>query len=84
MVLVVLAAALLSACSTVYVHVDEPARIYPYKGSQTAVQGVARAWQAPTIPGEAPARAFLDLPLCLAADTVLLPVDWLVWWSNRP
>ena len=82
--ILVVAAMLLSACSTVYVHVDEPARIYPYKGSQTAVQGVVRSWHEPAIPGEAPVRALLDVPLCVATDTLLLPMDWLIWWSNSP
>lgn len=73
----------LSACSTVYVHANAPAQIYPYKGSQLALHEVGRAWQDPIIPGEAPARVLFDVPLCVVTDTVLLPVDWLVWLSNR-
>ena len=74
----------LSACSTVYVHAQAPEQLYPYKGSQTAFREVGRAWQDPIIPGEAPVRALIDLPLCVATDTLLLPVDWLIWLSNRP
>lgn len=74
----------LSACSTVYVHANAPEQIYPYKGSQLAPHEVGRAWQDPIIPAEAPVRAMLDVPLCVVTDTVLLPVDWLVWLSNRP
>ncbi|HEX4909619.1 MAG TPA: YceK/YidQ family lipoprotein [Permianibacter sp.] len=74
----------LSGCSTVYVHAQAPEQLYPYKGSQTAFREVGRAWQDPIIPGEAPVRALIDLPLCVATDTLLLPVDWLIWLSNQP
>ena len=73
----------LSACSTVYVHAQAPEQIYPYKGSQTAFREVGRAWQDPVVPGEAPVRAAVDVPLCLAVDTLLLPIDGLIWLSNR-
>ncbi|MFZ5843776.1 MAG: hypothetical protein ACOY3E_12860 [Pseudomonadota bacterium] len=81
--LAVLGGVSVAGCSTVVTHVTEPAHIHPYKGTAAAMAGVARAWQDPIIPGEAPVRAALDVPLCLAADTVLLPVDWLIWLSNR-
>lgn len=72
----------LSACSTVAVHVDAPQQLYPYKGTRTAGLGGVRAWQEPIIPGEAPVRAVLDVPLCLVADTVLLPIDLMVWLTQ--
>lgn len=74
---------LLAGCSTVLVHLDEPAQLHPYKGSRTAIAEVARAWRDPLIPGEATVRAFVDVPLCIVADTVLLPVDWLVMSSQH-
>lgn len=81
--LLAIAAALwLSGCSTVYVHLREPSAVSPYHGTRYAISEVGRAWREPIIPGEAPVRATLDVPLCLIADTVLLPVDWLIQFGN--
>ncbi len=71
----------LTACSTAVVHVDQPHYLYPYKGTQRAVSEVGRSWSAPVIPGEVVVRAW-DIPMCLVADTVLLPIDFAVYISH--
>ncbi len=72
---------LLTACSTAVVHVDQPNYLYPYKGTQLAVSEVGRSWTTPLIPGEVFVRAW-DIPMCLVADTVLLPIDFAVYISH--
>ncbi|NQD36855.1 YceK/YidQ family lipoprotein [Permianibacter sp. IMCC34836] len=68
----------LSGCSTAYVHVAQPAELHPYKGSQQAITEIGRSWGRPVVPGEVLVRSAVDLPLCLVADTVLLPIDFLI------
>jgi uncharacterized protein YceK len=77
-----LTALLLGACSTVSTHVAQPDQTYPYIGLREASAEVARAWREPVIPGEVIPRVMLDWPLSLVGDTVLLPWDAVVAWSN--
>lgn len=66
---------MLSACSTIVVHSDDTITPAPYIGTKRAIKQTARHWQKYDYYGQVFVYA-LDVPLCLIADTVLLPYDW--------
>lgn len=82
LIISLIVAASLTACSSVSSRVDQPSQLYPYMGVVKANEQIARSWRDPIVPGGVIARAMMDWPLTLVADTVLLPVDTLVAVSN--
>ena len=63
---------LLSGCSTIKMHSDDTITPGPYVGSKQALVEVQRHWQNYDYYGQVFLYA-MDVPLCLIADTVVLP-----------
>lgn len=63
-----------AGCSTVETHTVQPALAGPYSGTKLAYQKAARSTRDFTLAGETWLYAF-DVPLCIAADTLVLPYD---------
>ncbi len=66
---------LLSACSTVALHWDGQSDLPLYAGTQKAIAMTKKSWRDHAFFGE-PMFYALDVPLCLVADTLLLPYDY--------
>lgn len=64
----------LFSCSTIQVHSDEAVTPAPYTGTQHAMQATKRYWHQYDYYGQVIIAA-LDVPLCLIADTLVLPYD---------
>ena len=63
-----------SGCSTYIVHNDDNIIPGPYIGTKRAVKETARHWVHYDYYGQVLVYA-MDVPLCLIADTVVLPFD---------
>ena len=64
----------LAGCSTVQTHTLQPELAAPFSGTKLAYQKTARSTREFNLAGETWIYAF-DVPLCLAADTLVLPYD---------
>jgi uncharacterized protein YceK len=69
-----LALAMMSACSTVETHTVSGKMAAPYSGTSLAWRKTAQSTSDFTLAGETWIYAF-DIPLCIAADTLMLPYD---------
>ena len=70
----VLVFTLLSGCSSVRVHSDPDVTPGPYLGTKQALMNTKRYWYDYDFYGQVTLAA-LDVPLCMVADTLLLPYD---------
>ena len=70
--LLLLGALLVSGCSTIKLHSDDNIAPGPYVGSKHAVKQTQRHWHHYDYYGQVFLYA-LDVPLCLIADTIVLP-----------
>ena len=66
-----------SGCSTVKVHVYDHDILHPYLGTKTAVRGFFNSFTDYDYYGQ-PFLMAADVPLCLVADTLLFPYDFIV------
>ena len=64
----------LTACSTIQIHSDNSIIPSPYLGTKYAAIKTLRYWKNYDFYGQVVLVA-LDVPLCLVADTLLLPYD---------
>jgi uncharacterized protein YceK len=62
----------LAGCSTVETHTLQPELAGPYSGTQLAWRKTAQSTRSFSAAGESWLYAF-DVPLCVAADTLILP-----------
>ena len=69
-----LSCCLLAGCSTYIVHTDDSIIPGPYIGTKRAVKETGRHWTHYTYYVQVLVYA-MDVPLCLVADTVVLPYD---------
>lgn len=65
---------ILPSCATIEIHSDPRSEIVPYAGTGHAVHRVSQWWNNYSYDGQV-AFAISDVPLCLIADTFLLPYD---------
>jgi len=72
MLLLLLSCSLFSGCSTIKMHSDDHITPGPYVGTKQAVVNTQRHWQHYDYYGQVFVYA-MDVPLCLMADTILLP-----------
>lgn len=61
-----------AGCSTVETHTLQPSLAGPYSGTQLAWRKTAQSTRSFSSAGESWLYAF-DIPLCVAADTLILP-----------
>lgn len=73
-IIIVLVCVLICGCSTVKVHSDETIIPRPYIGTKHAVKQTERHWKKYDYYGQVILYA-MDVPLCIIADTILLPYD---------
>ena len=73
---VVLCSFTLAGCATIETHTDRTREIGPYAGTGHAVHRVKQWWNDYSYDGQV-VFAMMDVPLCLIADTLLLPYDLL-------
>ena len=73
-ILVILLSGILAGCSTYIVHNDDSIIPGPYIGTKRAVIETGRHWKHYDYYGQVLVYA-MDVPLCLIADTVVLPYD---------
>lgn len=73
---------ILPGCATIEIHSDPTAELAPYAGTGHAVHRVTQWWNNYSYEGQV-AFAISDVPLCLIADTFLLPYD-LFQAAKRP
>jgi uncharacterized protein YceK len=71
-----------TGCSTIKVHARNHDILHPYLGTEQAVQGFYDSFSDYAIYNQATLMA-IDIPLCLAADTIALPYDLVVWLNRR-
>lgn len=64
----------LAGCATIETHSDPTREIGPYAGTGHAVHRVKQWWNNYSYDGQV-VFAMMDVPLCLMADTLLLPYD---------
>ncbi|MEW8239773.1 MAG: YceK/YidQ family lipoprotein [Candidatus Thiodiazotropha taylori] len=67
----------LTACSTVKVHLQDHHILHPYLGTKTAIHNFIRSFSDFYLYGEQFVRG-MDVPFCFVADTLLLPYDLMV------
>ncbi|MCG7966853.1 MAG: YceK/YidQ family lipoprotein [Candidatus Thiodiazotropha taylori] len=67
----------LTACSTVKVHLQDHDILQPYLGTKRAVHNFIRRFSDFYLYGEQFVRG-MDVPFCFVADTLLLPYDLMV------
>ena len=65
---------LLSGCSTIQIHSDQAVTPAPYVGTKQALNKTKRYWHKYDLYGQVVVAA-LDVPLCMVADTLMLPYD---------
>jgi uncharacterized protein YceK len=65
---------LLSGCSTIQIHSDQAVTPAPYVGTKQALNKTKRYWYDYDLYGQVVVAA-LDVPLCMVADTLVLPYD---------
>ncbi len=65
---------LLSGCSTIQIHSDQAVTPAPYVGTKQALNKTKRYWYEYDLYGQVTVAA-LDVPLCIVADTLMLPYD---------
>ena len=70
----VLVFTLLNGCSSVRVHSDPDVTPAPYVGTKQALRNTKQYWYDYDFYGQV-ALVALDIPLCVVADTLLLPYD---------
>jgi uncharacterized protein YceK len=78
---IVLGGMWLSGCSTIKLHTDDSVTPGPYVGTKHAIKNTQRHWQHYAFYGEVFIYA-TDVPLCLIADTVVLP--YAIYNTYRP
>lgn len=71
---ILLSGSIVSGCSTYIVHTDASIIPGPYIGTKRAVRQTVRHWDHYDYYGQVFLYA-MDIPLCLVADTVVLPYD---------
>ncbi len=71
----------LVACSTLQVHATKGQPLSPYAGTKSAMTKFYESFYDYQYYGQVYVK-FIDIPLCLAADTVLLPYDLFVLSKN--
>jgi len=71
---ILLSGSVFTGCSTYIVHNDDSIVPGPYIGTKRAVNQTARHWRHYDYYGQVLVYA-MDVPLCLIADTVVLPYD---------
>lgn len=74
--LAVIGPALLAGCATIETHTDQSRETGPYVGTGHAIHRVKQWWNDYSYDGQV-VFAMMDVPLCLIADTLLLPYDLL-------
>ena len=74
---------LLSACSTVETHTVQPSLAAPFSGTKLAYQKTVKSSRNFTLAGETWFYAF-DVPLSLAADTLIFPYDIYLSVTEEP
>jgi uncharacterized protein YceK len=72
----------LSACSSIKVHATNHDILHPYLGTERAIQGFYDSFSDYVIYNQATLMA-IDIPMCLVADTLVLPYDLVVWLNRR-
>lgn len=72
----------LPGCATIEIHTGPAGEIAPYAGTGHAIHRVSKWWNKYSFDGQV-AFAISDVPLCLIADTLLLPYD-LIQAAKRP
>ena len=70
----VLIFAQLGGCASIQVHSDPDVTPDPYLGTKQALRNTKRYWHDYDFYGQV-ALVALDIPLCVVADTLLLPYD---------
>jgi uncharacterized protein YceK len=71
-----------SGCSTINVHAVEKVPLHPYVGTKTAVNSFFSSFVDYDYYGQ-PFLMIIDVPFCIAADTLLLPYDVVVWVNRK-
>jgi len=66
---------LMTGCSTIVMHLEDGQQVSPYGGTKKALAATRKSWREYSFVGEPVFYAF-DVPLCLIADTLLLPYDY--------
>lgn len=74
LLVILLSGSLMAGCSTYIVHTDDDIIPGPYIGTKRAIKQTTRHWDHYDYYGQVFVYA-MDVPLCLIADTVLLPYD---------
>lgn len=69
---------LLAGCSTIQVHSTQSGGLHPYIGTKQAFKGFANSFIDYDYYGQ-PFLMAVDIPLCLVADTLVLPYDVAVY-----
>ena len=62
----------LVGCSTLQAHATKTQPLYPYAGTKSAITKFYKSFDDYQYYGQVYVK-FIDIPLCLAADTILLP-----------
>ena len=79
-ILLLLSSLPLSGCSTIKMHSDDSITPGPYVGTKLAVTNTKRHWEHYDYYGQVFVYA-MDVPLCLIADTIVLP--YAIYNSSR-